>query len=118
MGQTKTVAVDFDGTLVVEKDGYVHPVRGAAESMQKLKASGYRLVIYTCRTGIAHDNGRLSEELDFINRCLNQFNIPFDEIYTGRKLVADIYIDDRCVSFSGNWQESVNKVLSKLRLNS
>jgi len=116
MRQAKIIAVDFDGTLVDEKDGYVYPVTGAAESMQRLRSQGFKLVIYTCRTGIAHDNGRLSEEIDFIARSLDQFKIPFDEIYTGRKIVADAYSDDRGISFTGDWERTIEQVVTRLRV--
>lgn len=103
-----TVAVDFDGTLVQEdENGEFHVMPGAAEALARLQAGGHQIVIHTCRTGLAAENGMLDREVALIEEVLARFRIPYDFIFTGEKLVAEVYIDDRAVAFRGDWSESV-----------
>jgi hypothetical protein len=110
------IAVDFDNTLVDSEDGDVFPVPGAAESLRRLRQEGHRIIIHTCRTGIASAQGELSDEIKFIEQCLQKFGMEYDEIYIGEKLVAHIYIDDRAVAFEGDWRETLQKTMAKSRL--
>ena len=41
---------------------------------------------------------------------LKKHNIVFDKVWTFGKPMADIFIDDRAISFQGNWQETVEAV--------
>ena len=109
-----TIAVDFDGTLFHEdSEGSLHPVPGAVEAMEELSRRNYRVVIHSCRTGIASEQGRLANEIQFIDRALRKFHIPFDEIYTGPKMVADLYVDDRAIPFTGNWEQTTIEIQSR-----
>lgn len=97
------LAVDFDGTIA-EYCGYqgrgvfLAPLPGAIETLQQFKAEGWNIIIFTCRT-----------EADEIAEYLRRHAIPFDEInhslpdgieYSG-KVYADVYLDDRAVTFRG-----------------
>jgi hydroxymethylpyrimidine pyrophosphatase-like HAD family hydrolase len=54
------VAVDFDGTLMHhDEDGRCFVVPGAREALVRLKQTGAKIIIHTCRTGIAEVNGTL-----------------------------------------------------------
>ena len=110
-----TVAVDFDDTLVFQEDGVIHPVQGAREAMQKLRDMGCRIIIYTCRTGIASREDFLPEEIHFIEQALEKFGIEYDEIFIGEKLIADFYIDDRAIEFRGDWGDVMKTFKSRLR---
>lgn len=104
-----TIAVDFDNTLIErDENGVFFPIPGAAEAMQRLRKKGCRIVIYTCRTGIAAKNRSLMEEISFIENKLTEHNIVFDDIFLGEKMVADFYIDDRAIPYRGSWQETLN----------
>lgn len=106
MSRRQVIAVDFDHTLVdYTADGTAVPMPGAREAMEELRGNGAWLVIHTCRTTVGRENGTLADELDFIARALSAFGIPFDEIYEGDKMIADVYIDDRAVAFGGDWPE-------------
>ena len=114
--RAKKIGVDFDNTLVFEDEsGDIWPVPGAGESMRNLKDRGYEIIINTCRMGIADRNGALDSEINFVQDCLEQFNIPYDEIHLGEKLIADLYIDDRSIGFQGDWAETLSRVLFALR---
>ncbi len=111
----KRIAVDFDGTLVMQdSNGDFYPTIGAKEALDSLVAQGFHIIIHTCRTGIAWREGYLSEELELIKNTLDRFSIPFHEIFAGDKVIADTYIDDRSVPYRGDW-EAVISEFNRLR---
>lgn len=97
----RIIAVDFDGTLC--RDCY--PGIGEANErlirrLKELRAQGDRLILWTCRNG-----KQLEEALFFcmmrglVFDAVNE-NLPeIIEEFGGdsRKILADLYIDDRCV---------------------
>lgn len=109
------VGIDFDGTLFrADKFGELVPVKGAAQALTALKTQSYKIVIYTCRTGLADASGTLTQELALISGLLREHGIPFDEIHLGEKLVADAYVDDRSVAFSGDWPRALGDLKALL----
>lgn len=112
-----TFAVDFDNTLITSKgNGEYEPIEGAAEAMQRLKDRGCRIVIYSCRPGIARKERMLDQEVSFMRDILSFYKIPFDEIFIGEKLVADFYIDDRAIPFRGDWRKTIINVEANIDL--
>ncbi len=110
-----TIAVDFDGTLFSEsKDGQFLVQPGAAIALSEFQAKGYRVVIHSCRTGIASKRGQIAQELRLMEKLLREHQIPYDAVHLGEKLVADLYIDDRAVFYSGDWTEAREAVRSRL----
>ena len=112
-----TVAVDLDGTLAEHgpfkgKDHF-HPVRpGAARFMKRLKAEGYRVIIYTCRGDEQAVRGWLADNdipYDGVNKNPDQ---PPD---TSDKLYAAAYVDDRSVHADGDWDEMFKRVKRRVR---
>jgi hypothetical protein len=98
----RTIAVDFDG-VIAEYDGYKgpgvlgEPRQDVVEAMRELRSDGWKIVVHTTRG---------EQE---ITGYLTQHTIPFDEINqnsdyetAGPKPVADLYWDDRAVSYSGD----------------
>ena len=96
MSYNHIVAVDFDGTLSLDSQ---YPNIGRFnthlyEALMKLKGIGWSIVLWTCREGKelkeavewCKMNGL---EFDAINE--NPSHVPFKS----RKVVADMYIDDR-----------------------
>jgi hypothetical protein len=111
----KRIAVDFDDTLIsADEKGRPIPLKGGAESLKILRESGFEIVIYSCRTGIAAREGRLHEEIEWMKEVLDHFEIPFDSIFAGDKIIADVYIDDRAIHFNGDWEETVSKAFDYL----
>lgn len=103
------IAVDFDGTLHSDNwPGIGAPVENAVEIMQKLKADGHYLIIWTCREG--------QRQTDAINWLLEN-NIPFDRVNdhhietcktygcVSRKVYAHLYIDDKQVGGLPSWHD-------------
>ena len=104
------IAVDFDGTIVEHEFPEIGPLKeGAAKALRAIKKAGHRIVIWTCRKG--KEEGQL-------RTFLLEKNIPFDTINTPipgfdidtRKIYADVYIDDRSIRFSENWEELRKKL--------
>ena len=96
MSYNPIVAVDFDGALSLDSQ---YPNIGRFnthlyEALMKLRGIGWSIVLWTCREGKelkeavewCANNGL---EFDAINE--NSSHVPFKS----RKVVADIYIDDR-----------------------
>lgn len=101
------IAVDFDGTLCINKYPEIGaPQPGAVKVMKELHDQGHYLIIWTCRTG--------KLLLEAINWLLGQ-GIPFDRINDhcpnnvakygdgGPKIYADVYIDDKALGGFPGW---------------
>ena len=99
---TKVIAVDFDGTLCVNK----WPEIGEANlpvihELQRRRARGDRLVLWTCREGAL-----LSKALQWCSRHGLTFDAVNDNVperiaqygNNPRKVSADEYWDDRAVN--------------------
>lgn len=108
------IAVDFDGTLHTGKWPETGaPAPCAVEVMNKLKADGHYLIIWTCREG--------EYKTEMINWLLEQ-GIPFDRINdnspeqidrfgnNSRKVNASVYIDDKQVGGLPPWNEIYDTV--------
>lgn len=91
------IAMDFDGTIQLN-DG--RPNMKVINSLKNSKRNGARLILWTCREG-----NRLAEAVRY---CAG-YGLRFDAInqnvpesikslgYDPRKVLADIYIDDKAV---------------------
>lgn len=103
---SKLIAVDFDGTIVT----HAYPKIGkdipfAIETLIRLQREGYRLVLWTVRSGAL-----LQEAEDYCQSKGLEFyainaNFPGDVMSEkdSRKVNADIYIDDRNVGGLPDW---------------
>lgn len=108
------IAIDFDGTIV--EDAYPKigkPQIFAFETLRKLQSEGYRLILWTYRSG-----KYLKEAVAFCKENNIEFyavnkSFPeevFDEKYS-RKINADIFIDDRNVGGFIGWTEVYRQIL-------
>lgn len=111
----KTICIDIDGTIshFIEWQGatvFGEVLPGAVENIQRLKNTGYFIIIYTTRA-----------DKNAIANFLRQNSIPFDAINEnpsqpdnaiGGKPIADVYLDDRNVQFSGDWDKAYNDVVT------
>ena len=108
----RTIAVDFDG-VIAEYDGYKgwgvlgEPRSDVLEVLRVLRSEGWKIVIHTTRG---------EQE---ISGYLTQHGIPFDEINrnsdyetVGPKPVADLYWDDRAISYSGDARRDLGFIRS------
>ena len=102
----KTIAIDFDGTIVEHK----YPQIGdqmlfAFSTIKALQGKGHKLILWTYRSG-----KYLEEAVEYCKKNNVEFysineNYPNEVIEPGysRKLNADIFIDDRNVGGFLGW---------------
>ena len=96
MSYKPIVAVDFDGTLSLDSQ---YPDIGRFnthlyEALMKLKGIGWSIVLWTCREG-----KELKEAVEWCKMNGLEFDAinenPPEVSFKSRKVVADMYIDDR-----------------------
>ena len=102
------IAVDFDGTIVTHDYPRIgKPIPFAIDTLKKLQADGHQLILWSVREG-----DLLQEAVDYCQQKGLEFyavNANFPEEYmlsTGlrsRKIVADLYIDDRNLGGLPDW---------------
>jgi len=110
------VAVDLDG-VILEFDGWdggsfgeVRP--GAAKGLKKLRELGCFVVVWTCRA-----------DVDSVEEVLDGNGLIYDTVNSnrygpngvGRKIYADVYIDDRNLDPVTDWDMIVEKVEKKVK---
>jgi hydroxymethylpyrimidine pyrophosphatase-like HAD family hydrolase len=103
---TKTIAVDFDGTIVEDRYPSIgKPLMFAFDTLKMLQKDGHRLILWTYR-----DGNELEDAVEFCKKNGIEFyavNKNFsEEVFnekTRRKLNVDIFIDDRNVGGFIGW---------------
>ncbi len=102
------IAIDFDGTIVEHRFPFIGKIRPFAfETMEALQVKGHRLILWTHRSG-----KKLEEAVHFCRLHGIEFyavnkNFP-EEVWNendSRKILADIYIDDRNLGGVPSWGE-------------
>lgn len=84
---TKTIAVDYDGTIA--HNGYPKPE--VVDKLKALQQEGHKVMLWTARTG--------KDRQDAIDKC-KQAGLTFDGVLDN-KPDADVFIDDKAVSADG-----------------
>lgn len=110
------IAVDFDGTIVEEKYPSIGaPIENAFEVLTRLQNDGHRLLLWTYRHG-----EKLDEAVAFCQQHGIEFyaanrNFPEEEVdeTIPRKLLADIYIDDRSIGGLPDWEVTYEYITGK-----
>lgn len=100
------IAVDFDGTIVDDRFPEIGKEKlFAFETLRALHNDRHKLILWTCRSG-----RRLDEAVNFCRSKGVEFyavnaNYPDEPILeaTSRKIVADLYIDDRSLGGFPGW---------------
>lgn len=111
------LAIDFDGTICIDKYPAIGaPVPYAIDTIQTLHQQGHYIIINTSRDGI-----RLLEAINW----LLAHEIPFDRVNdnhpevtakygsNARKIFADIYIEDRIIDGFPGWLQVYEKIKSQ-----
>nr|WP_319570167.1 hydrolase [uncultured Draconibacterium sp.] len=110
------IAVDFDGTIVEHRYPKIgKEIPFAIQTLKMLQEEGFRLILWTSRFG-----KELEEAVSFCSSKGLKFyavnkNCPEEEsvgIY-GRKIVADLYIDDRNYGGVPSWGEIYHTLVKK-----
>lgn len=95
----KTIAVDFDGTITKYSP---YPIMGDIRPqikpfLQKLHDNGYRLVLYTCRTGKYYNEALVALQQ---HDLYDLFDWDMENRTASKecgKVVASFYLDDRAL---------------------
>jgi shikimate 5-dehydrogenase len=68
-------------------------------------------MIYTTRTNPMYRKKGEPEQYPQLIEYLDKNGIVYDQVYVGSgKPMADVYVDDRAIPFSGNWTETAEAV--------
>jgi len=102
------IAVDFDGTIVEHEYPEIgKPKMFAFETLKAMQDRGDQLILWTYRAG-----EKLNEAVDFCRRNGIEFyavnkNYPEEQYDStiSRKIIADIYIDDRNLGGFVDWSK-------------
>jgi len=103
------IAIDFDGTIATLSFPEVGTLReNADEVIRKLYDEGHKIIINTCRSGIHEGSAQLFLEKHKIPYHYINSNLPELILVYGqdcRKISADVYIDDKCLTGLPSWNE-------------
>jgi len=105
------IAIDFDGTIVEHRYPAIGRTRPFAfEALKALQAKQHRLILWSYRSG-----KELNEAVEFCRMNGIEFyavnkNYPEEKWNENdsRKILADIYIDDRNIGGLPSWGEIYN----------
>ena len=109
-------AVDFEGTITVKSKfpDFGKPNVSVIELLKMARAQGVRLILWTCRDGkYLTDAVEWCKDFGLEFDAIND-NLPDAVAYLGcntRKVIADLYIDDKSFHF---WGEEGEQRLWKL----
>lgn len=116
IGEGKILAVDFDSVVHMYSKGwqngeiYDSVVPGTKETLEKLYNEGYKILIYSTRCNPAYQVKGGPVQKNLVKNYLDEHEIPYHDIHIGGKPKATMYIDDRAISFKGNWSETYNEI--------
>ena len=118
MRDYKIIAVDFDGTLCVNRFPEIgEPNFILVEILRELRKQGHKVILWSCREGSQLDDAvgwckTLGLEFDAINQ-----NIPETiEVFGSdcRKVYADTYLDDRNETPPGMWYMGMKPIVKEV----
>ena len=111
-----TIAVDFDGTLVENRYPKIgKPILFAFETLKKLQQEGHQIILWTYRSGV-----KLEEAVEFCeNKGIRFYAVnksypeeEFEEQLMSRKILADVFIDDRNINGLPPWGEIYHQLVN------
>ena len=116
----KTIVVDFDKTIAEDRYPSIgRPMPGAKRALERLKAAGYRIVVFSCR--LTDDPGKppgeAARQKKLMEGWLEANGIPFDSVDDGHggKPHAAHIVDDKALHYGGregDWDAICDYILS------
>lgn len=116
MSKMLTIAVDFDGTLVDNRYPEIgKPKLFAFETLEKLQQEGHQIILWTYRNGV-----KLEEAVEYCKKKGIHFyavnkSYPeeeYEEKVMSRKILADVFIDDRNINGLPPWGEIYHQLVN------
>lgn len=104
------IYIDFDGTIVTQKDGYQReigePIMPMIDRINKWIKQGHNITIFTARASKWVDN---FEKLDIEMFCVKYFGrvLPITAI---KHHECDLYIDDKAIRVERNTGKLLNNI--------
>lgn len=115
----KVLGVDVDGCIHYYGKSweggllYDVPVDGVQKGLQNLMDLGYYILIYSTRTNPDFKTPGEPDQYSQLEEYLKKHNIPYHEIYKGNgKPKCYAFIDDRSISFKGDWNQTIEDIKS------
>jgi hypothetical protein len=102
----KQIAIDWNGVLDTYTGwrgaSYTYPPRdGIAEFLQSLQSYGYDIVIMT------------AADPDIVRKWLDDYGLShYVKEVTDHKVPALVYLDDRAVQFTGDFDQALERIVS------
>jgi capsule biosynthesis phosphatase len=101
----KRLIVDMDDTISFTQEGKYEVAKPNNDLILKLKSyqeNGFEIVIFSSRNMRTYDKniGKINiHTLPVIINWLNEFNVPYDEVYVGKPWCGfdGFYIDDKAI---------------------
>lgn len=101
----KRLIVDMDDTISFTQEGKYEVAKPNNDLILKLKSyqeNGFEIVIFSSRNMRTYDKnlGKINiHTLPIIIKWLDQFNVPYDEVYVGKPWCGfdGFYIDDKAI---------------------
>jgi len=116
INKSLTIAIDFDGTLVENQYPKIgKPVLFAFDTLKQLQEEGHRLILWTYRHGEELKQAvAFCKEKGITFYAVNK-SFPEEEFDNtqSRKILADIYIDDRNIGGLMEWGEIYRLLIDK-----
>jgi trehalose-6-phosphatase len=95
------IAVDFDNTLAKVDNFPIikSPNLNLINLMITLKNEGHYITLWTCREGqFLNDAVSFCKKHGLIFDSINETSYSYSDVCGKRKVIADVYIDDRAIS--------------------
>ena len=92
---SKTIAVDFDGCLILYKAiNWSEPNKTLIAKLIQAKQKGHKIILWTCR-----ENEKLQEAVEWCKKLGLEFdavneNLDPEETEADHKIRANVYVDD------------------------
>jgi hydroxymethylpyrimidine pyrophosphatase-like HAD family hydrolase len=102
------IAIDFDGTIVEHRYPAIGRTRAHAFKVLKaLQERNHRLILWTYRSGARLEDAVKFCQLHGIEFYAVNKNFPEEEWHEddSRKILADMYIDDRNIGGIPSWED-------------
>jgi len=99
------IIIDMDGTICTEMRQFsrclADPKKGAVETINKLYEAGNTIIIYSSRTWV---------EYEMTVDWLKKYGVKYHQLLMG-KPIGDVWIDDRAITCTDNWDDIAAKLL-------
>ena len=111
------IAVDLDGTLCTWHALLYEEAKPLVEHIarvRKLHEDGHRIWIYTARGSSLGSEEKARERWGTVTeKQLREWGVPHEELIFGKPMF-DVLIDDRALSFDGDWLSELEETRKRM----